>query len=77
MLNVKSNDGSVRVTEMAGTEDLVIADLGAIANYVMLSMANAGAKFKDEVCLHYGCLARKLVDYIELSVRRIDEIDKE
>ena len=42
----------------------------------MLLIANDGAKSADEVYIKYGMLARELVDYIENTVHRIDELGK-
>lgn len=75
MLEVKSNDGIVEVHEMNGTEERIVNDIGAIAHKVMLLIANQGAKTKEDVYLKYGMLARKLVDYIDTTVKRIDELE--
>ena len=74
MLNVKSNKGIVEVHEMDGTEKEVVGNIGAIAHKVMLLIANQGAKSKEEVFFKYGLLARQLVEYIETTVNRIDEL---
>lgn len=75
MLEVKSNDGIVEVHEMNGTEERVVNDIGAIAHKVMLLIANQGAQTKEDVYLKYGLLARQLVDYIDTTVKRIDELE--
>lgn len=74
MLNVKSNAGVVEVHEMSGDEKTLISNIGAIAHKVMLLIANQGAKSKEQVFFKYGCLARQLVEYIEITVKRIDEV---
>ena len=74
MLNVKSNDGTVEIHEMDGTEKTLIENIGAIAHKVMLLIANQGAKSKEQVFFKYGILARQLVEYIETTVKRIDEV---
>ena len=74
MLNVKSNDGTVEIHEMYGTEKTLIENIGAIAHKVMLLIANQGAKSKEQVFFKYGILARQLVEYIETTVKRIDEV---
>lgn len=74
MLRVKSNDGTVEIHEMDGDEKTLIANIGAIAHKVMLLIANQGAKSKEQVFFKYGCLARQLVEYIETTVKRIDEV---
>ncbi len=76
MLEVKATDGQVDITQMEGTENRLISDIGTIAHKAMLLIANDGAKSADEVHLKYGILARKLVDYIETTVHRIDELGK-
>ena len=58
MLEVKSHDGIVEVREMSGAEERLVHDIGAIANKVMLLIANQGAKTKEDVYLKYGLLAR-------------------
>lgn len=77
MLNVKSNDGVVEIHEMDGTEKTLIDNIGAIAHKVMLLIANQGAKTKEQVFFKYGLLARQLVEYIETTVQRIDELGQE
>jgi len=74
MLEVKSKDGIVEVHEMNGKEEIVVYDIGAIAHKVMMLIANKGAKTKEEFYLKYEILARKLVDYIETTIKRIDEL---
>ena len=76
MLNVKSNDGVVEVHEMNGTEKEIVDNIGAIAHKVMLLIANQGAKSKEQVFFKYGVLARQLVEYIETTVKRIDELGR-
>ncbi len=75
MLKVQSNNGEVDIFEMDGTVDELISNLGSTAHKVMLLMANDGAKSKESVYFKYGLYARKLVDYIDTTVQRIDEIE--
>lgn len=75
MLKVQSNNGEVDIFEMDGTVDELISNLGSTAHKVMLLMANDGAKSKENVYFKYGLYARKLVDYIDTTVQRIDEIE--
>lgn len=58
MLEVKATDGQVDITQMEGTENRLISDIGTIAHKAMLLIANDGAKSADEVHLKYGILAR-------------------
>lgn len=74
MLSVESKDGQVSIKRMEGTEDRLVSDIGVIAHKTMLLIANDGAKSADEVHLKYGILAKELVDYIETTVHRIDEL---
>lgn len=76
MLNVKSNDGVVEIHKMEGSEKTLVENIGAIAHKVMLLIANQGAKSKEQVFFKYGCLARQLVEYIEATVKRIDELGR-
>ena len=76
MLNVDAKDGSVKIRKMEGTEKRLVSDIGSIAHKTMLLIANDGAKSADEVYLKYGMLARELVDYIETTVQRVNEIGK-
>lgn len=75
MLKVQSDNGDVNIYEMDGTVDELISNLGSTAHKVMLLMANEGAKSKENVYFKYGLYARKLVDYIDTTVQRIDEIE--
>lgn len=61
---------------MEGTEKRLISDIGSIAHKTMLLIANSGSKSADEVYLKYGMLARELVDYIEMTVQRVNEMGK-
>ena len=74
MLNVEAQDGSVKIKKMEGTEKRIVSDIGAIAHKTMLLIANDGAKSAEEVYLKYGMLARELVDYMEMTVQRVNEI---
>ena len=73
MIKVKSNDGTVDILEMKGTEKRIVNDVGAAAHKTLLLIAN-NRKTKEEVFIKYGILVRKLVDYLEETVKRIDEI---
>lgn len=42
----------------------------------MLLIANDGAKSAEEVYLKYGMLVRELVDYMEITVQRVNEMRK-
>ena len=77
MLHTKSENGNVDIIEMDGTEESIVVDVGATAHKTLLTMANRGAKTAEEVFVRYGELARNLVDYIETTVKRIDEIGQE
>lgn len=77
MLKVQSNNGEVDIYKMDGTEDVLIADLGAAVHKVMLIMANSGAKSKEDAFFKYGLYARRLVGYIDTTVKRIEEIEEE
>lgn len=74
MLNVDAKDGSVKIRKMKGTEKRLVADIGSIAHKTMLLIANDGAESADEVYLKYSVLARELVNYIETTVQRVNEI---
>ena len=74
MLSVEVKDGSVEIRKMEGTEKRLISDIGTIAHKTMLLIANDGAKSAVEVYLKYGILARQLVNYIEMTVRRVNEM---
>lgn len=76
MLNVKSNDGEVTIVKMEGTEERVVNDVGAIAHKTLLMLANSRSKSAEEVFFRYGILARQLTDYIETTMHRVDELDK-
>lgn len=76
MLNVEAQDGSVKIKKMEGTEKRIVSDIGAIAHKTMLLIANDGAKSAEEVYLKYGMLARELVDYMEMTVQRVNEMGK-
>lgn len=76
MLSVEAQDGSVEIRKMEGTEKRLVSDIGSIAHKTMLLIANDGAKSADEVYLKYGTLARALVDYIETTVQRVNEMGK-
>lgn len=75
MLEIKSVDGNVDVFAMEGTEERIVSDVGAVAHKVLLLIANSGAKSAEEVYIRYGALARQLVDYIDTTVNRIDELN--
>lgn len=77
MLEIKSNNGTVDITKMDGTEKCIVSDIGAAAHKVLLLMANQEAKTAEEVYVRYGALSRQLVDYIEVTVKRVDEIGGE
>lgn len=74
MVRAKSDNGKVEVYEIQGSIEKVICDIGALAVKVLLIVAKAGTKSKDEVCIKYGYLARKFVDYIDQSVEQVDKI---
>lgn len=76
MLSVEAQDGSVEIRKMEGTEKMLVSDIGSIAHKTMLLIANDGAKSAEEVYLKYGMLARDLVDYIEITVQRVNEMGK-
>ena len=76
MLSVNAKNGLVEIRKMEGTEKRLVSDIGSIAHKTMLLIANDGAKSEDEVYLKYGTLARQLVDYIEMTVQRINERGK-
>lgn len=46
MVEVKSESGIVEITQLDGEEKIIIADIGAIANKVLLLAANEGSKLK-------------------------------
>lgn len=74
MLHVKSENGEVEIYSMEGTEKRIVADIGASAHKTLLMIANNN-KSKEEVFLKYGMLVRELADYLEETVKRIEEID--
>ena len=76
MLEIKSSEGTVDILQMDGTEKRIVSDIGAAAHKTLLLIANQGAKSGQEVYLRYGMLARELVDYIDTTVSRIDELGK-
>ena len=76
MLSVEAQDGSVKIRKMEGTEKRLVSDIGAIAHKTMLLFANDGAKSAEEVYLKYGMLVRELVDYMEMTVQRVNEMGK-
>lgn len=76
MLSVETKDGQVSITKIEGAENRLISDIGAIAHKTMLLIANDNAKSAEEVYLKYGILARELVDYIEVTVHRVNELKK-
>lgn len=76
MLEVKANNGTVEILTIKGSEDRIIGDIGTIAHKVMLLIANQDSTTPEEVYLRYGILARQLVEYIDTTVKRIDEIGK-
>ena len=73
MLSVEAQDGSVEIRKMEGSEKRLVSDIGSIAHKTMLLIANDGAKSAEEVYLRYGMLARDLVNYIEITVQRVNE----
>nr|DAG49055.1 MAG TPA: hypothetical protein [Caudoviricetes sp.] len=76
MLSVEAQDGAVEIRKMEGTEKRLVSDIGAIAHKTMLLIANDGATSAEEVYLKYGMLARELVDYMEMTVQRVNEMGK-
>lgn len=76
MIEIRSNDGTVDIMQMKGTEKRIVFDLGAAVHKVMLLVANNDAKSAEEVFIKYGTLARELTEYIEMTVKRIDELGK-
>lgn len=58
------------------TEKRIVSDIGEIAHKTMLLIANDGAKSAEEVYLKYGMLVRELVDYMEITVQRVNEMRK-
>lgn len=74
MLEIKSDSGEVDIFKMDGTVDELISNIGAAAHKVMLLMANDAAKSKEDVYFKYGLYARKLVDYIDTTVQRVEEL---
>lgn len=64
----------MKIKKMEGAEKRLVSDIGAIAHKTMLLIANDGAKSAEEVYLKYGMLARELVDYMEMTVQRVNEI---
>lgn len=77
MLHTKSENGNVDIIKMDGTEKRIIMDVGAIAHKTLLTMANKGANTAEEVFMRYGALARQLIDFIDTTVERVDEIGQE
>lgn len=77
MLEIKSNNGTVDIIKMDGTEKRIVSDIGVIAHKVLLLIANQGATTAEDVYIKYGALSRQLVDYIETTVKRVDEIGRE
>lgn len=73
MLSIKSQDGTVEILEMEGTEKRIIADIGAAAHKTLLTLAN-DSNSREEVFLKYGIYMRQLVGYLEETVKRIEEI---
>lgn len=76
MLVVGADHGNVNIISMIGTNKSIVQDLGAIAHKTLLTLANNNTS-KEEVCFRYGLLARELVDYMEYTVHRVDEIGGE
>lgn len=76
MLSVEAQNGSVEIRKMEGTEKRLVSDIGAIAHKTMLLIANDGAKSEEEVYLKYGMLVRELVDYMKMTLQRVNEIGK-
>lgn len=73
MLNIKSENGTVDILQMDGTEKRIVADIGAAAHKTLLLIAN-NSKSKEGVFIKYGALVRELVDYLEETVKRVDEL---
>ena len=73
MLHIKSENGIVEIFDMEGTEKRIVSDIGATAHKALLLIAN-NSKSKEEVFLKYGILVRELVDYLEETVKRVEEI---
>ena len=73
MLSVKSENGNVDILEIKGTESKIVSDIGAVAHKTLLLIAN-DSKSKEEVFIKYGLLVRELVDYLEETVKRVDEL---
>lgn len=74
MVEIKSKDGEVEIIQLEGSEERIVADVGVIAHKVLLTSANTGSKSTEEVYIRYGILARQLVDYIDKTVFRVDEL---
>lgn len=74
MLNIKSENGTVDILQMDGTEKRIVADIGAATHKTLLRIAN-NSKSKEEVFIKYGALVRELVDYLEETVKRVDELE--
>lgn len=74
MVEVISDQGIVEIHQLDGEEKIIVADIGAIANKVLLLAANEGSKSKEEVYVRYGVLARQLVNYIDKTVNDIDKL---
>lgn len=66
----------MEIRKMEGTEKRIVSDIGEIAHKTMLLIANDGAKSAEEVYLKYGMLVRELVDYMEITVQRVNEMRK-
>lgn len=75
MLSADAKDDVVTIKKMEGAEERLICDIGMIAHKTMLIIASNGAKSAEEVFLRYGVLARKLTNYIEMTVQRISEME--
>ena len=75
MIKAKSKDGEVEIYDLKGSEDRIVCDIGVLIHKILLLTANAGAKTKEEVYVRYGFLVRKVVDYLEITVKRIDEME--
>ena len=73
MLHIKSENGIVEIFDMEGTEKRIVSDIGETAHKALLLIAN-NSKSKEEVFLKYGILVRELVDYLEETVKRVEEI---
>ena len=74
MVEVKSYNGTVDIMRMDGTQEEIVCDIGAAAHKILILVANDHAKSAQEVYIRYGVLARQLVDYIDKTVERIEEL---